>query len=50
MQLMSVCHNSGLRNELCRHLKSDSAKNFFFPEKLFYLMMLLTLLAKTNKS
>ena len=33
MQFMSVCHNSGLQNELCRHLKSASAKNSFFPEK-----------------
>ena len=33
IQFMSVCHNSGLQNELCRHLKSASAKNSFFPEK-----------------
>ena len=33
MQFMSVCHNNGLQNELCRHLKSVSAKNSFFPEK-----------------
>ena len=32
----SLClfaNNSGLQNELCRHLKSVSAKNFFFPVK-----------------
>ena len=33
MQFMSVRYDSGLQNELCRHLKSVSAKNSFYPEK-----------------
>ena len=55
MQFMSVFHNSGLQNELCRHLKSVSAKNSFFPEKTilhddYFYMILLTLLVKINIS